>query len=149
MEVILLEKVQNLGDLGEVVSVKNGFGRNFLIPQGKAVRATSANREHFEQQKAELLKKAQELLTAAQSRAEAIEGFEQVIKANASAEGKLYGSIGPREIAEALTESGQAVQKSEVVMGEGVIRTTGEFEINLSLHADVNTTIKLVVEPEE
>ncbi len=149
MQVILLEKVQNLGDLGEIVNVKPGFARNFLIPQAKASMATKTNIALFEERKSELIAKEKDSLSAANARAESIEGLEITITSNASPEGKLYGSIGPREIAEKLTQNGFPVDKSEVVMSEGVIREADEFEIELSFHADVNAKFTLTVEGEE
>ena len=148
MELILLEKVQNLGDLGDTVSVKPGFGRNYLLPQGKAVPATKENVAEFEARRAELEKAAKERLTGAEGRAARLEDVTLTITANASEEGKLYGSIGPREISDALAGEGHEVEKSEVIMGEGPVRATGEYDIHIQLHADVNTTIKLVVEAE-
>lgn len=149
MQLILLQKVQNLGDLGELVNVKPGFARNYLIPQGKASMATEANMKMFEERKAELIAKEKDSLAAANARAESIEGLEITITSNASPEGKLYGSIGPREIAEKLTQNGFPVDKAEVVMSEGVIREAGENSIELSFHADVNATFTLMVEGEE
>lgn len=149
MELILLEKVQNLGNLGDVVRVKAGYGRNYLLPQGIAVPANKANLAEFEQKRAELEKKASDLLVAAQARAKELEGLELKIVANASTEGKLYGSIGPREISDALTAEGKAVQKSEVLMGEGAIRHIGEFDVALQLHADVPCTVKLTIDGED
>ncbi len=149
MELILLEKVQNLGELGDVVKVKNGYGRNYLLPQGKAIPATEENKAEFEKRRAELEKAANDKLVAARARAEELEGTELTMTAKASAEGKLYGSIGPREIADALTEQGKSVQKSEVIMGDGPVRNIGEFEIVLKLHADVSTRIKLIVVEDE
>ncbi len=149
MELILLEKVQNLGELGDVVKVKNGYGRNYLLPQGKAIPATAENKAAFEKRRAELEKAANDRLVAARARADELDGTELTMPAKASAEGKLYGSIGPREIAEALTEQGKPVQKSEVIMGDGPVRTIGEFEIVLKLHADVSTAIKLIVVEDE
>ncbi len=149
MELILLEKVQNLGELGDVVKVKNGYGRNYLLPQGKAIPATAENKAEFEKRRAELEKAANDRLVAARARADELDGTELTMPAKASAEGKLYGSIGPREIAEALTEQGKPVQKSEVIMGDGPVRSIGEFEIVLKLHADVSTVIKLVVVEDE
>lgn len=146
MQIILLQKVQNLGDLGEIVNVKPGFARNYLIPQGKASMATEANIKSFEDRKAELVAKEKDSLAAANARAESIEGLEITISSNASPEGKLYGSIGPREIAEKLTASGFPVDKSEVIMSIGVIREVGEEEIELSFHADVNAKFTLTVE---
>ena len=148
MQLILLQKVANLGNLGDKVTVKPGFGRNFLVPQGKAVPATEANLAQFEARRAEYEAKAKGALEAAEARRAKLDGATVTLYANASTEGKLYGSIGPREIAEALTKLGTEVEKSEVVMGEGAIRRTGEFEVTLHLHADVETPVKVVVEPE-
>ena len=148
MELILLQKVTNLGGLGDKVSVKPGYGRNFLVPQGKAVPATAANIAEFEARRAEYEAKAQSLLTEAEQRKAKLEGASVTIYANASTEGKLYGSVGPREIAEALTKHGMPVEKSEVVMGEGAIRLDGESEVMVHLHADVEVPVKVVVEPE-
>ena len=149
MKLILLEKVQNLGDLGDTVRVKPGFGRNFLVPQGKAVPATKDNVAMFEARRAELEAAANERLSTAESRRETLTDVTVEIAANASDEGKLFGSIGPREIADAVTAQGLPLNKSEVVMGEGPIRNTGEFDVIVSLHADVETTVKVVVTPEE
>lgn len=148
MDLILLQKVVNLGNLGDKVSVKPGYGRNFLVPQGKAVPATAANLAGFEARRAEYEAKAQSNLDEANTRVAALEGASVTIYANASTEGKLYGSVGPRDIAEALTKAGTPVEKSEVVMGEGAFRTVGEYEVVVHLHADVETTVKVVVEPE-
>ena len=148
MELILLEKVQNLGDLGDTVNVKPGFGRNYLLPQGKAVPATAENVAQFEAQLAELEEVAKERLGGAENRAGTLTDVAITITANASEEGKLYGSIGPREISDALQAAGHKVEKSEVIMGEGPVRVTGEYEIHLQLHADVETLIKLTVEAE-
>lgn len=148
MQLILLEKVQNVGDLGDTVTVKPGFGRNYLLPQGKAVPATAENVARFETQRAELEKAAEDKLADAQKRAEALKDLVVTITANASEEGKLYGSIGPREVSIALEEAGHEVEKAEVIMGEGPVRFTGEFDISLQLHADVEVTIKLIVESE-
>ena len=148
MELILLEKVQKLGDLGDKVNVKPGYGRNYLVPSGKAVPATAKNIAEFEARRAELEKVALGKLTSAKDRSEALEGFEITLSANASEEGKLYGSIGPREIADAVIAAGAQIEKSEVIMGEGPIRFTGEHEVVLHLHADVDTHIKVTVNPE-
>ena len=148
MELILLEKVQKLGDLGDKVNVKPGYGRNYLVPQGKAVPATSANIAEFEKRRAELEKAAVAKLSSAEDRLKALEGFEIKLVANASEEGKLYGSIGPREIADEVEKEGPKLEKSEVIMGEGPIRYTGEHEVLVHLHADVETTIKVTVEAE-
>ncbi|MFP5374168.1 MAG: 50S ribosomal protein L9 [Gammaproteobacteria bacterium] len=148
MELILLQKVTNLGNLGDKVTVKPGYGRNFLVPQGKAVPATAANLAEFEARRAEYEARATAALEQAQARRAQLEDKSVTIYANASTEGKLYGSIGPREIAEALTRQGVEVGKSEVIMGEGAIRRVGEYEVVLHLHADVETPVKVVVEPE-
>jgi len=148
MELILLEKVQNLGNLGDRVKVKPGFGRNFLVPQGKAAPATEKNIALFEARRAELEKAAQDRLLIAQGRGGTLNGVVITLNANASEEGKLFGSIGPREIAEALGQLGHEVSKSEVIMGEGPIRQTGEFRVTLNLHADIETAITVVVNPE-
>lgn len=148
MELILLEKVLKLGDLGDKVNVKPGYGRNYLVPLGKAVRATAENIAEFEARRAELEATAQEKLGSAQSRGASFVDVEVTLSANASEEGKLYGSIGPREIAEAVTALGHEVSKAEVIMGEGPIRYTGEHEVVLHLHADVDTRIKVIVNAE-
>jgi large subunit ribosomal protein L9 len=148
MELILLQKVANLGGLGDKVSVKPGYGRNFLVPQGKAVPVTPANLAEFEKRRAEYEARANEQLAAAESRRGKLEDQLITLRANASPEGKLYGSVGPREIAEAFTAAGFALNKSEVVMGEGPIRRTGESEVLVHLHADVEFKIKVEVLPE-
>jgi large subunit ribosomal protein L9 len=148
MELILLEKVQKLGDLGDKVNVKPGYGRNYLVPQGMAIPATAGNIAEFEARRAELEKAALVKLTSATDRSVGLEGFEVTLSANASEEGKLYGSIGPREIANAVTAAGPQLEKSEVIMGEGPIRFTGEHEVILNLHADVETHIKVIINPE-
>jgi large subunit ribosomal protein L9 len=148
MQLILLEKILNLGDLGEVVNVKPGYGRNYLVPQGKAVPATKENVARFEAERAELEEAAAERLEEAQRRHEALADLTVNITANASDEGNLYGSIGPREVAIAVTEMGHPLEKSEVVMGEGPIRVVGEHEVLVQLHADVELTITVAVEGE-
>ncbi|MCB1600735.1 MAG: 50S ribosomal protein L9 [Lysobacterales bacterium] len=148
MDVILLQKVKNLGNLGDKVRVKAGYSRNFLIPYGKAVPATATNLAEFEQRRAEFEAKANEILAAAQSRQTKLEGATVTIKANASTEGKLYGSVTARDIAEAFTAIGLPMEKSEVIMGEGPIRRVGESEVEVHLHADVHTMVKVVVQPE-
>lgn len=145
MDVILLEKVGGLGNLGDKVRVKGGFGRNFLIPYGKAVSATADNLAKFEAQRAELEKSAAERLAAAQARAEKLAGLKVTIAANAGDEGKLFGSIGTRDIADAVTAAGHEVGKHEVRMPNGVIRAIGEVEIDLQLHSDVTATITVAV----
>ncbi len=145
MQLILLQKVVNLGGLGDKVNVKPGYGRNFLIPYGKAVPATAANVAAFEAKRAEYEAKAAGVHAAAEARLAGLEGVEVTIAANASTEGKLFGSVGTRDIAEALTAAGQKVEKAEVIMGEGPIRRTGDFEITIHLHADVETKVKVHV----
>jgi large subunit ribosomal protein L9 len=146
MELILLQKVTNLGNLGDKVSVKPGYGRNFLVPQGKAVPATATNTAEFEARRAEYEAKAQAQLGDAEARRAKLEGASVTVYANASTEGKLYGSVGPREVADALTKLGMPVGKSEVVMG--AIRHVGESEVIVHLHADVEVPVKVVVEAE-
>ncbi len=148
MQLILLQKVTNLGNLGDKVNVKPGYGRNFLVPQGKAVPATTKSVAEFEARRAEYEAKAQSQLDEAQQRLAKLEGASVTIYANASTEGKLYGSVGPREIANALTKAVTPVNKSEVVLGEGAFRNTGEFEVVVHLHADAETTVKVVIEGE-
>ncbi|MCP5161116.1 MAG: 50S ribosomal protein L9 [Hahellaceae bacterium] len=145
MEVILLEKVGRLGSLGSKVNVRAGYGRNYLIPFGKAVPATADNVAAFEARRAELEKAAADKLVAAQARAAELNDKVVTIAGNAGDEGKLFGSIGARDIADAITAAGVAVSKSEVRLPEGVIRQTGEFEIDVQVHSDVTATIKLTV----
>lgn len=150
MQLILLEKVHNLGDLGDVVTVKPGYGRNFLLPRGKAIRATKANLEKFEAEREELQRQANEKLSAAEARREAIDGIEAVeFFVNVSPEGRLYGSVSAREIADKLTEMGYPVENIEVDQPEGPIRETGEYTVGLILHADVQTEVKIVVVGQE
>jgi large subunit ribosomal protein L9 len=149
MDLILLQKVQNLGDLGDLVKVKAGFGRNYLVPQGKAVPATKDNLEQFETRRAELEAAAADRLGQAQARESGLTDLVVEIAANASEEGNLYGSIGPREVASAVSAQGHEITKAEVVMGEGPIRTVGEFDVVVHLHADVETKVKVIVTPEE
>ncbi len=146
MQVILLDKIGNLGSLGDAVNVKSGYARNFLIPQGKAVMATKANIEMFEGRRAELEAKVAEQLTAAQARADQVNALEAVVIASkAGDEGKLFGSIGTRDIADAVTAAGVKLEKSEVRLPEGALRTTGEFEVSVQLHSEVFATVKLQV----
>lgn len=145
MQVILLEKVGKLGDLGDQVSVKAGFGRNFLIPYGKAVPATAANIADFQARRAELEAAAAEKRGVAQARAAKLAELTLTIGANAGDEGKLFGSIGTRDLADAITAAGVEVNKSEVRLPTGVIREVGEFEIDIQLHSDVTQTVKLLV----
>jgi large subunit ribosomal protein L9 len=149
MEVILLENISNLGGLGDKVDVKSGFGRNYLIPQGKAVPATESNVAAFEARRAELEAAAAETLTAAQKRADAINGLGLIsIPANAGEEGKLFGSVGTRDIAEAVTAAGCEVDKSEVRLPEGALREVGEYEIAIQVHGDVVAAVAVAVIPE-
>ena len=145
MNVILLERVNNLGDLGDEVSVKPGFARNFLIPNSKAVQANKANREYFEERRAELEKAANEKLTQAQTRAEGLADTVVTIMVKSGEEGRLYGSVGTQDIADALERDGKTVERSEVRMPEGVIRSLGEYEIALQLHSDVTVQIQVAV----
>ncbi len=145
MELILLQKVKNLGNLGDKVSVKPGYGRNYLVPQGKATAATETNIAEFEKRRADYEAKADQQLAGAEARKAKFAEASVTIKANASPEGKLFGSVGPRDIADAFTHAGLALDKSEVVMSEGPLRHIGEFEVNVHLHADVNTTVKVIV----
>jgi len=148
MELILLQKVTNLGVLGDKVNVKPGYGRNYLVPQGKAVPATAANVAEFEAKRADYEAKAKAVHDEAESRAAKLEGASVTITANAATEGKLFGSVGPRDIADAFTAAGLPLEKSEVIMGEGALRNIGEYEIAVKLHADVQTTVKVVVQAE-
>ncbi|MGH8151254.1 MAG: 50S ribosomal protein L9 [Rhodanobacteraceae bacterium] len=145
MEVILLEKVKHLGALGDKVKVRPGFGRNYLVPQGKAVPATKANLEAFEHKRADYEARAGKLLAEAQARATKFENAETTVSANASPEGKLFGSVGPREVAEAFTTQGLALEKSEVIMPEGAIHNVGDYDVEVSLHADVRAPVKVHV----
>ena len=145
MQVILLEKVGKLGTIGDKVNVKSGYGRNYLIPNGKAVFATDANIAEFESRRAELEKAVADVLAAAQARAAKLEAVEITIEANASEEGKLFGSVGTDAIAEALAETGAEVVKSEVRLPEGALRDLGEYEVDIQLHSEVTVAIKLAV----
>ena len=148
MNVILLEKIGNLGDLGDEVSVKPGFARNYLLPQGKAVTADDENRTVFEGRRAELEASANEKLAEANTRAEKLVDKELSIAGKSGEEGRLYGSVGTQNIADALTAEGIPVERSEIRMPEGVIRVLGEYEIAIQLHTDVTAEIKVVVVPE-
>ncbi len=148
MELILLQKVTNLGSLGDRVNVKPGYGRNYLVPQGKAVPATKANIEMFQARRAEFEAKAAQAHGDAEARAAVLVDAAVTIKANASTEGKLFGSVGPRDIADAFTAAGKPVSKSEVIMPEGPIRKVGEFEVIIHLHADIERKVKVEVLPE-
>jgi len=148
MEIILLQKIANLGNLGDKVNVKSGYGRNYLIPQGMAAAATEAKIKEFEVRRAELERKASELLTAAQKRADAITNLNLVIKQKAGEEGKLFGSVGTQTISEAAIAAGVEISKSEVRLPDGVIRHTGDIEINIQVHSDVIAILHLKVEAE-
>ncbi|HUH36824.1 MAG TPA: 50S ribosomal protein L9 [Spongiibacteraceae bacterium] len=145
MQVILLEKVGRLGNLGDQVNVKSGFGRNFLIPQGKAVSATPANIEAFEARRAELEAAAAAQVAAAQARADQLAELAVTIAVKAGDEGRMFGSIGTRDIADAVCAAGVEVSKAEVRLPDGVIRELGEFDIDIQLHSDVTQVIKLSV----
>lgn len=149
MNVILLEKVQNLGKLGDRVAVRSGYARNFLLPQRKAVIATPDNLAAFEKRRAELEKAEAESLGAAQARAETLNGKTLTIAANAGTEGKLFGSVGTVDIAEAAGRDGLSLKRHEVRLPSGPLRNIGSYEIELHLHTDVNTQITVVVVAEE
>ncbi|MBX2823690.1 MAG: 50S ribosomal protein L9 [Gammaproteobacteria bacterium] len=149
MQVILLEKIDNLGNLGDLVDVKSGFARNFLLPQAKAERATAANIEAFAARRAELEKVQQEALAAAESRRDKIDGQTITIASKAGTEGKLFGSVGTEEIRQAIDATGHAVEKKEIRLPEGPLRTIGEHPVQLHLHTDVDATINIVIVAEE
>lgn len=149
MDVILLDKVENLGNLGDKVSVRAGYARNYLIPGGKAKYATAANIAEFEARRAELEKAAAETLASAEARKAKLEALEITIPANVGSEGKLFGSIGNTEIADAISATGITVEKREVRLPEGALRATGDYEIGLHLHSDVDVVVKVAVVPEE
>jgi large subunit ribosomal protein L9 len=145
MEVILLESVQKLGELGDKVTVKSGYGRNFLIPQKKAVPATAENLQQFEERRADLEAVAGDKLSIAKNRAKKVDELSITITTKAGEEGKLFGSITVRDIAEACEAAGVKLEKSEVRLPEGPIRELGEFEINIHLHPEVDAVLKLAV----
>lgn len=150
MEVILLEKIRNLGNMGDLIKVAPGYGRNYLIPQKKAVPATDANIHDFKLRKAELEQKAADVLALAQQRAAALNALTVNIEARASDEGKLYGSVSTGEIAAAIMEAGQEVEKREILLPEGKpIHDTGEYEIHIQLHSDVSASVKVNVQAAE
>jgi large subunit ribosomal protein L9 len=149
MDVILLQKVANLGNIGDRVKVRSGFGRNFLLPQGKATLATSENIARFEARRAELERLAREHLSSAAERAEAMKDFKLTIHAKAGTEGKLFGSIGTSDIAEACTREGFKVERSEVRLSHGPLRMLGEHTVNLHLHADVDVPLQVTIVAEE
>ena len=145
MELILLEKVANLGNLGDKVKVKAGYGRNFLLPFGKATVANAANLAAFEERRAELEKAAADRKSSAESRAAQLAELEVTITATAGDEGKLFGSIGTHDIADALTASGVEVAKADVRLPNGTIRQVGEYDVAVHLHSDVEATVRVVV----
>jgi large subunit ribosomal protein L9 len=148
MEVILLEKVENLGSLGDRVNVKSGYGRNFLIPSGKATPATEEHIKAFEERRAELEMAAADAQGMAEARREKLVGMSVTIQARAGEEGKLFGSIGTADIAETISAAGVVVERSEVRLPEGAFRQVGEYSVLVHLHTDVNTEITLVIEAE-
>jgi len=145
MEVILLEKIANLGNLGDKVTIKSGYGRNYLIPKGKAAMATPAKIKEFEERRAELEKQAAEKLAVANARGEALSKLNISISHKTGDEGRLFGSVGTQNIAEAVNAAGVTVEKSEIRMPNGVIRQTGEYEIVFHLHSDVEVTLPIKV----
>ncbi|MFV1939275.1 50S ribosomal protein L9 [Pseudomonas luteola] len=145
MEVILLEKIANLGNLGDKVNVKGGYARNFLLPQGKATAATADNVAAFEARRAELEKQAADKKASAEARAAKLNELTVTIAANSGDEGKLFGSIGTRDIAEAVSAAGVELDKSEVRLPNGALRNVGEFDVDVQLHTDVETTVKVIV----
>jgi large subunit ribosomal protein L9 len=149
MEVILLQKVANLGNIGDRVKVRSGFGRNFLLPQGKATLATPDNVARFEARRAELERAAREHLSSAEERAIALKDFKLTLHAKAGTEGKLFGSIGTSDIAEALNRANFKVLRSEVRLPNGPLRALGEHTVNLHLHADVDVPVQVAIVPEE
>lgn len=149
MQVILLEKVANLGNLGDIVKVKDGFGRNFLIPQGKAKRATDSNKAEFETRRAELEKQQSALLNAAKERAKALAGINLAVTQKAGVDGKLFGSVTNTDIAEGLTAKNIKVVKAEIRMPNGPLKTVGQHQVTIALHHDVTVdiTIDVIGEP--
>lgn len=149
MQVILLERIQNLGELGDSVKVKPGYARNYLIPQGRAVIATTANVAEFEAKRAELEQQEAQALAAVQSRADALEGKEITLARKTGEEGKLFGSVGPQDIADALTESGTPVSRNEVRLVNDTLRQVGDYEVGVHLYANVEASITVHVVSEE
>ena len=149
MEVILLQKVANLGNIGDKVKVKPGYGRNFLLPSGKAALATAANLRKFEERRSELERAAADSLSSAQSRARQLEGFKLELHAKAGTEGKLFGSVGTADIAEALTKGGIEIERSEVRLPGGPIRLIGEHHVKLHLHSDVEIDLPVQIMAED
>jgi large subunit ribosomal protein L9 len=149
MDIILLQKVANLGNIGDRVKVKSGFGRNYLLPHGKATLATPDNVKRFEARRAELEKAAHEHMTSAEQRAEALKEFKLVIPSKAGTEGKLFGSIGTADIAEAATKAGIKIERSEVRLPNGALRTIGDHSVVLHLHADIDVPLAVTIVAEE
>ena len=149
MNVILLDKVENLGAVGDLVTVKSGYGRNYLIPSGKAALATPENIKEIELRRDELEKQAAQELSNAKSRAELIKGMELIIPANVTAEGNLYGSVGPVDITNGFEKVAVEISKSEIRMPDGPIQEIGEFNIDVHLHADIDVEIKIIVVPDQ
>ena len=149
MDVILLEKIGGLGELGDKVSVRSGYGRNFLLPTGKAVIANAENLEKVESRRIELEKDQKEVLEAAQSKAEALATIELNISARVGEENKLYGSVGTQEIAEAIVRAGVAVEKKEILLPNGALREAGAHEVDVRLHPDITVKINLTISPED
>jgi large subunit ribosomal protein L9 len=149
MDIILLQKVANLGNIGDRVKVRSGFGRNFLLPQGKATLATPENIARFEARRAELERLAREHLSSAEERAVAMKDFKLTIHAKAGTEGKLFGSIGTSDIAEACTRAGFKVERSEVRLPHGPLRMVGEHTVSLHLHADIDVPVQVTIVAEE
>jgi large subunit ribosomal protein L9 len=149
MEIILLQKVANLGNIGDRVKVKSGFGRNYLLPQGKATLATPDNIARFEARRAELEKAAHEHLTSAEQRAAQLKEFKLIIPSKAGTEGKLFGSIGTADIAEAATKAGIQIERSEVRLPNGALRTIGDHSVVLHLHADIDVPLAVTIVAEE
>ena len=148
MDIILLEKIENLGAMGDKVTVKPGYGRNYLVPKGKAKPATAENIAEFEARRAELEKAATEALAAAESRREQLDGRTIEITAKAGEEGKLFGSIGTADITDAVKAAGVEIERNEVRLPEGAFRQVGEYEVVLHLYTDVNATIRLIISAE-
>lgn len=148
MQVILLQKMQHLGELGDEVQVKPGFARNYLIPQGKAVAATAGNRADFESRRAELVRQQAAILATAEARAQALEDVTVTVARRAGEGGRLFGSVGAADIAEAIQAAGVEVQKGEVRLAEGPIRQIGEHRVTIHLQVGVDATLSVVVEPE-
>ena len=149
MQVILKTNIHNLGGIGDLVNVKPGYGRNYLLPQGLAIPATPVNIKKFEEQRTEFEKKAAAELAEAKVRADAISKLEITIPVRVGEEGKLYGSVGTKEIADAITAAGQEIHKNEVLLPTGTIREVGEYEVDLQVHGEVRTKVKVKIEAEE